>query len=322
MGTALAQAGLNLFVAACLGASIGLERQWRQHLAGLRTNTLVALGAAIFITYARAASDNEGATRIAAQVVSGIGFLGAGVIFKEGLNVRGLNTAATLWCSAAVGLLAGEGLALYGLVAAILVIAANTLLRPIVRAINRQPVEMSEEEQRYVISIECRAPRASDIRADLVQEVGTVPELNFSQVDSAFIAETGRVEVTATVTSHKRRELALEAIVGSGARRRRARRRNLLRLAVHPLSVGQRRVARQGDRAQAHGRRRGPGARARLPLGLGRHVQLPGARLLSQTRLRSVRRTRLSAGTQAHLPAEAARRGPRRSSRAPMIPEG
>jgi putative Mg2+ transporter-C (MgtC) family protein len=214
MATALAQAGLNLFVAACLGAAIGLERQWRQHLAGLRTNTLVALGAAIFITYARAASDNEGATRIAAQVVSGIGFLGAGVIFKEGLNVRGLNTAATLWCSAAVGLLAGEGLALYGLVAAILVIAANTLLRPIVRAINRQPVEMSEEEQRYVISIECRAPRSSEIRADLVQEVGAVPELNFSQVDSAFIAETGRVEVTATVTSHKRRELALEAIVG------------------------------------------------------------------------------------------------------------
>src|ERR1700757_2243490 len=109
MAVALAQAGLNLLVAACLGASIGLERQWRQHLAGLRTNTLVALGAAIFITYARAAGDNEGATRIAAQVVSGIGFLGAGVIFKEGLNVRGLNTAATLWCSGAVGVLAGAG---------------------------------------------------------------------------------------------------------------------------------------------------------------------------------------------------------------------
>ena len=74
----------------------------------MRTNTLVALGAAIFITYGRAVSDPDGATRIAAQVVSGIGFLGAGVIFKEGLNVRGLNTAATLWCSAAVGLLAAR----------------------------------------------------------------------------------------------------------------------------------------------------------------------------------------------------------------------
>src|SRR5277367_4160622 len=178
MTTALAQAGLNLFIAACLGAIIGLERQWRQHLAGLRTNTLVALGAAIFITYARAAGDNEGATRIAAQVVSGIGFLGAGVIFKEGLNVRGLNTAATLWCSAAVGLLAGEGFALYGLLAAVLVIGANTLLRPIVKAINRQPLDLNEEGQHYLVSIDCRAARASDIRADLVQEVGAVPELN------------------------------------------------------------------------------------------------------------------------------------------------
>jgi putative Mg2+ transporter-C (MgtC) family protein len=214
MALALAQAGLNLFVAACLGASIGLERQWRQHLAGLRTNTLVALGAAIFITYARAAGDNEGATRIAAQVVSGIGFLGAGVIFKEGLNVRGLNTAATLWCSAAVGLLAGEGLALYGLVAAVLVIGANIGLRPVVRAINRQPVEMSEEEQHYLIAMECRAAMASDIRARLVQAVAEVPDLQFTELDSAFIADSGRVDVTATVSSHHRRELALEAIVG------------------------------------------------------------------------------------------------------------
>jgi putative Mg2+ transporter-C (MgtC) family protein len=219
MAFALAQAGLNLFVAACLGASIGLERQWRQHLAGLRTNTLVALGAAIFITYARAAGDNEGATRIAAQVVSGIGFLGAGVIFKEGLNVRGLNTAATLWCSAAVGLLAGEGLALFGLIGAVLVIATNVGLRPIVRAINRQPIELSEEEQHYLVSIECRPARAADIRAQLVQEIEAVPELNFSQLDSAFFGEAGRVEVTATVTSPKRRELALEAIVGRFADR-------------------------------------------------------------------------------------------------------
>jgi putative Mg2+ transporter-C (MgtC) family protein len=214
MAVALAQAGLNLFIAACLGASIGLERQWRQHLAGLRTNTLVALGAAIFITYGRAVSDADGATRIAAQVVSGIGFLGAGVIFKEGLNVRGLNTAATLWCSAAVGLLAGEGLALYGLVAAILVIGANVGLRPLVGAINRQPMEMGEEEQHYLVSIECRAARASDIRAKLVQDIGTVPELHFGQLDSVFVGDTGRVEVTALVASHKRRELALEAIVG------------------------------------------------------------------------------------------------------------
>jgi putative Mg2+ transporter-C (MgtC) family protein len=164
MALDLAHAGMNLLVAACPGAAIGLERQWRQRLAGLRTNTLVALGAAIFVTYSHVVSDDQGSARMAAQVVSGIGFLGAGVIFKEGLNVRGLNTAATLWCSAAVGLLAGEGFALYGLLAAVLVIGANTVLRPIVHAINRQPVDFTEEEQHYLISIVCRAALAADIR--------------------------------------------------------------------------------------------------------------------------------------------------------------
>ena len=208
-----AQAALNLFVAGCLGAAIGLERQWRQRLAGLRTNTLVALGAAIFVTYSRVVLDDEGAARIAAQVVSGIGFLGAGVIFKEGLNVRGLNTAATLWCSAAVGLLAGEGFALYGFLAAALVIGANTALRPIVHAINRQPVETIEEEQSYVIAIDCRAAIASEVRAALVRELSEVPEIHFSGIESVIKDDSSRVEVTAIVTSQKRRELLLEAIV-------------------------------------------------------------------------------------------------------------
>jgi putative Mg2+ transporter-C (MgtC) family protein len=136
------------------------------------------------------------------------------VIFKEGLNVRGLNTAATLWCSAAVGLLAGEGLAPLGFAAAILVVGANTALRPIVRAINRQPVELSEEEQHYPIAIECRAARAPEIRAELVRNVAGVPDLRFTEVDSAFIGDTGHVDLTATVASHNRRELALEATVG------------------------------------------------------------------------------------------------------------
>jgi putative Mg2+ transporter-C (MgtC) family protein len=213
MTTDIGQAGLNLFVAGCLGAAIGFERQWRQRLAGLRTNTLVALGRAIFVTYSPIALDDAGTTRIAAQVVSGIGFLGAGVIFKEGLNVRGLNTAATLGCSAAVGLLAGEGFALYGLLAAVLVIGANTLLRPIVKAINRQPLDLNEEEQHYLVSIDCRAARASDIRSRLVELVAAVPDLHFSELESAFVEDTGQVEVMATVTSQKRRELALETIV-------------------------------------------------------------------------------------------------------------
>ena len=155
---------------------------------------------------------------MAAQVVSGIGFLGAGVIFKEGLNVRGLNTAATLWCSAAVGLLAGEGMGLHGLVAAVLVIATNVVLRPLVRAINRHPLEMSEEEQHYVISIECRPARASDIRAQLVQDIGAVAGAEFQPGGQRFHGRDG--------PGRRDRDRDLAQAAGAGARSdRRALRR-------------------------------------------------------------------------------------------------
>src|ERR1700733_3105855 len=109
MAIGIAQAAFNLGAAVSLGAVIGFERQWRNRLAGLRTNTLVALGAASFVTFAALVPGEASPTRVAAQVVSGIGFLGAGLIFREGMSVRGLNTAATLWCSAAIGVLAGAG---------------------------------------------------------------------------------------------------------------------------------------------------------------------------------------------------------------------
>jgi putative Mg2+ transporter-C (MgtC) family protein len=98
---------VSLFVAFIFGALIGAERQYRQRSAGLRTNVLVSVGAAAFVDLADHLAGPEGSVRVIAYVVSGIGFLGAGAIMKEGMNVRGLNTAATLWASAAVGSCAG-----------------------------------------------------------------------------------------------------------------------------------------------------------------------------------------------------------------------
>jgi uncharacterized membrane protein YhiD involved in acid resistance len=87
-----------------------MERQWRQRMAGTRTNALVAAGAAAFVMAGSLlVYDPAGRGRIASYVVSGVGFLGAGVIFKDGASVRGLNTAATIWCSASIGVLAGLG---------------------------------------------------------------------------------------------------------------------------------------------------------------------------------------------------------------------
>lgn len=163
---------LNLLVALLLGGIIGFERQWRQRLAGLRTNTLVALGAAIFVVFASQFSD-ESPTRVAAQVVTGIGFLGAGVIWKEGVNVSGLNTAATLWCSSAVGLLAGTGHWGLSLVAAGLVVGVNLILRPLVQLVNRQPLESAEVETSYIVTVTCRGTEEANIRALLCKALAS-----------------------------------------------------------------------------------------------------------------------------------------------------
>jgi putative Mg2+ transporter-C (MgtC) family protein len=104
---------LRLFVAAALGAAIGVERELRERQAGLRTHLLVCVGSALFTLVSAYGFTDFGArvdpTRIAAQIVTGIGFLGAGAIIRQGLSVRGLTTAATLWLVAAIGMAAGAG---------------------------------------------------------------------------------------------------------------------------------------------------------------------------------------------------------------------
>ncbi|AZB42099.1 MgtC/SapB family protein [Bacillus sp. FJAT-42376] len=126
----------RLLTALFLGIIIGIERQWHQCLAGLRTNVLVAVGACLFVLL-EALGDGHSSMRIAAQVVSGIGFLGAGVILREGLTVRGLDTAATLWCSAAVGTLAGSGFLLLAAAGTAVVVAVNSILRPMAKWIDQ-----------------------------------------------------------------------------------------------------------------------------------------------------------------------------------------
>jgi putative Mg2+ transporter-C (MgtC) family protein len=127
----------RLLVALGLGACIGAERQWRQRAVGLRTNTLVCFGSAAFVDLGLTIS--PGTTQVIAYVVSGVGFLGAGAIMKDGGNVRGLNTAATLWCSAAVGACAGAGELLDAVFVAALLIAINSVLRPLSRYIDQRP---------------------------------------------------------------------------------------------------------------------------------------------------------------------------------------
>ncbi|MGA8372907.1 MAG: MgtC/SapB family protein [Acidimicrobiales bacterium] len=159
-------------VALALGAVIGLERQWRQRMAGLRTNALVSLGAALFVLFGLLISRSPGIdpTRIAAYVVSGVGFLGAGVILRDGVNVRGINTAATIWCSSAVGVLAGGGYVIEATLGAILVAVAHVALRPMGRQFDRLPAsEESEVQTVYRFRAVCHAAEEAYIRALVVQ---------------------------------------------------------------------------------------------------------------------------------------------------------
>ncbi|TDS74776.1 MgtC/SapB family protein [Comamonas sp. JUb58] len=149
----LVNTAISLVTAFVLGAVIGLERQYRQRTAGLRTNVLVAVGAAIFVDSANTIAGPDGAVRVMAYVVSGIGFLGAGVIMREEGNVRGLNTAATLWGSAAVGAAAGADLIVQAALGTVLVLAANTLLRPLVNAINRKPLDVASTEMTNAVFV-------------------------------------------------------------------------------------------------------------------------------------------------------------------------
>ena len=212
MTVSIGEAAINLAIAVGLSAVIGFERQWRNRLAGLRTNTLVALGAATFVIFAALVPGEASPTRIAAQVVSGIGFLGAGLIFREGLSVRGLNTAATVWCSAAIGVLAGAGYPLYATVATGFVVFINLLLRPIVSFINRQPLTSTELEIGYLISVTCRSPEEAHVRALLLQ--GLAGGLALRRLDSNDLEGTGRVIVTAFVSAHQRVDADVEKIVG------------------------------------------------------------------------------------------------------------
>ena len=130
----LYQFAVNNFAALLLGAFIGFERQWRQRTAGLRTNSLVALGASLFVSLSSLVTQTNDHTRMAAQVITGIGFLGAGLMMREGINVRGLNTAATLWGAGAIGTLAGSGFLPQAAIGTGLVIITHLVLRPVQEA--------------------------------------------------------------------------------------------------------------------------------------------------------------------------------------------
>jgi putative Mg2+ transporter-C (MgtC) family protein len=195
----LTDTAISLTAAFFFGGLIGLERQYRQRTAGLRTNILVAIGAAIFVDAGNRLTGHDGAVHVMAYVVSGIGFLGAGVIMREEGNVRGINTAATLWASGAVGACAGADLILESGLATVFILAANTLLRPVVTCINRQPLDTISVE--VTNSVYIITPKHAQKHA-LKQFIQTLEEAGY-QTQDIEVHQFGSddVEIQAVLTA-------------------------------------------------------------------------------------------------------------------------
>lgn len=145
----------RLFFSFLFGVMIGLERQLRHKMSGIVTNVLVAVGATLFMTFGHEFSP-DASSRMAAQVISGMGFLGGGVIIRDGFSVRGLNTAATLWCSAAIGLLCSEGHIRYAFTGTLVILMANIFLKPLAIRLEYSRFGNQDICFNYKIHLQCR----------------------------------------------------------------------------------------------------------------------------------------------------------------------
>lgn len=204
---------LRILVAVILGMVIGLERQFRQHPAGLRTNALVCVGAALFVSLTHLMGDHDSPTRIASYIVSGVGFLGGGVILREGLNVKGMATAATLWCSAAIGTLSGAGYPLHALIGTLAVLLLHIGLRPIARAIDDRVRLAVNVEMSYRLRVLCDEKHEGIIRTILLRHVNAHPGMTIQGIATQNDDNPDKTAVVADIFSLRRNDKAMEEVM-------------------------------------------------------------------------------------------------------------
>lgn len=204
----------NLLMALFLGSLVGIERQWRQRHSGLTTHALVSLGAAAFTSLAILIEGEGGIeVRMGGQVVTGIGFLGAGLIMRDGLSVRGLSSAATLWATGAVGTLAGYGFILAALEVTVFILMINVGLPRLRGLIDYMSPEEEQTERYYVIELKCEAQDEAVVRTKLLQAMN-VRKLRLQSLESHALPNTSDVEVEAMVYSQQQVDSFVEQLVG------------------------------------------------------------------------------------------------------------
>ena len=188
----------ELIVCFILSFLIGFERQFRRRSIGLRTIILVSVGSFLFVTFQKSFPESD-MNRIAAQVVAGIGFLGAGVIIKDERSVKGLTTAATLWCSAAIGILCGANLIVEATIGTLVILFINVVLRKLNSKINA--LAEKDSYDLYYFKIECDASRESDI-INMVKALSTKTETKIISIKVEDESEsTGIINICIANTS-------------------------------------------------------------------------------------------------------------------------
>lgn len=191
----------RILAAIIFGICIGLERQLKGHPAGVQTSGLVCTGSCLFALVSFMVDTPE-PTRIAAGIVSGIGFLCSGIIFKNGSNVKGINTAATIWCTASIGVIAAAGYILFGAVATVLVILVNLVFKPIDSRVRPLKSLQAKTEEYYSLKVICEVDKEIAVRRvilDLVKECN----LTIMNLESGDLIGS-KVEIHATLLSPER----------------------------------------------------------------------------------------------------------------------
>ncbi|SHJ27806.1 putative Mg2+ transporter-C (MgtC) family protein [Clostridium cavendishii DSM 21758] len=207
------QFSIRVIVACFLGILIGFERQYRHRMAGIRTNVLVCVGACLFVMFSTLDNGADKA-RIAAQVVSGIGFLGGGVIIREGFNIKGLNTAATLWCTAAIGVLLSEGFIYEAIIGTSIILFVNVVLLPLEQKIYKGNITEIEGESHYDINVQCLNKEELHIRALLMHMVKE-ENIMLSKLESKNVELSEVVNIRAELISMVKKDTCLEKIVSN-----------------------------------------------------------------------------------------------------------
>ncbi len=210
---------LHLAVAAVLGALIGLERQMSRHPAGILTNLIVCVGAYSFTAFSFLVNvhDIKDITRVAAQVVSGIGFLGAGVILREGGNIRGLNTAATVWASGAVGILCCLDNMLYAVMVAAAIVFLHLVLHPISHKIDKMRKydkrdKRNNEEEIYRISVVCPEEDELEVRKNIMSIIKNEPDALLHTLETVNTEDDNR-KIRAYITTKTNNDSLIENLI-------------------------------------------------------------------------------------------------------------